>query len=106
MGVFFEYAPNQPECAGQLVSVLRKSKQKVPPELDRIAEDVASGRRQSKNSWGSSSWGSRGGGSWKDGGKWSSSSKYDWKESRGSKEWGSSSNGWFSASGDGASTGG
>merc|ERR1712060_697172 len=54
--VFFEYAANQPECAGQLVSVLRKSKQPVPPELDRIAEDVASERRHSKNSWGSSSW--------------------------------------------------
>jgi len=74
--VFFEHAANQPECAKELIAVLQKSSQPVPPQLEQIAQEVASGKRWSKGSsggWGGggggggwSSWGS-GGGGWKDG---------------------------------------
>merc|ERR1711920_1222653 len=61
--VFFEFSPNAPGAAKELISLLEKSEQRVPPELRQIADDVASGRRRSddgwnsRGSWGSSSWG-------------------------------------------------
>jgi len=43
--VFFEYWEKYPEMASQLIAVLRASKQPVPPELQRVADEVASGKR-------------------------------------------------------------
>merc|ERR1712217_132453 len=62
--VFFEFSPRNPQYAADLIDVLEKSEQHVPPELRQIADDVASGRRRSDdgwnrgNSWGSSGWNS------------------------------------------------
>jgi len=73
--VFFEYSPKNPDCAKELITVLQKSKQAVPPQLEQIAEQVASGKRYvSGGSWGRG-WSSQS--SWKDGGRGSSS--YDQK---------------------------
>lgn len=57
--VFFQYWDKQPEIAGQLVEVLRASKQPVPEDLARIALEVAGGRR---GGWTASAWS---GASWK-----------------------------------------
>merc|ERR1712014_110952 len=43
--VFFEYHPNRPEAAKELIGVLERSNQVVPPKLREIADDVASGKR-------------------------------------------------------------
>jgi superfamily II DNA/RNA helicase len=64
--VFFEYWPKAPEIAGELVEVLRTSGQVVPPELARIAAEVASGQRGGDyRKWGNakSSWSGSGGNS-------------------------------------------
>merc|ERR1712151_749071 len=45
--VFFEYSDKAPEIAGELVDVLIRSGQVVPPELQTIADEVASGIRVS-----------------------------------------------------------
>lgn len=91
--VFFEHAPAAPDSAKELIAVLEKSKQPVPPELVRIAEEVASGKRAARYG---GSWASRGRGSWSSGGggggRWAS---WDWKSSTG--DWKSGdhgSNGW------------
>jgi len=89
--VFFEYSPNSPDTAKELISVLQKSKQEVPPPLARIAQEVATGVRQGRASWGrsgSSDWKSK---SWKDGSSWSGG---DWKGSGGGGDWGGSGTGW------------
>lgn len=54
--VFFEYSGTQPETAGELIAVLRKSRQPVPPELERIAQEVAAGKRWSKSLSNGGSW--------------------------------------------------
>merc|ERR1711972_951249 len=46
--VFFEYDPKYSEMAGELIKVLEESNQVVPPELQRIAEEVKSGVRAVK----------------------------------------------------------
>lgn len=70
--VFFEYSPKNPHYAKDLIDVLEKSEQIVPPDLRRIADDVASGRRKSDEGggwWGSNnSWAQGGGNDWKSGG--------------------------------------
>lgn len=43
--VFFEYWPGYPDIAAELVEVLEASKQKVPEDLRRIAEEVRTGKR-------------------------------------------------------------
>lgn len=72
--VFFEYSPKYPDWAKDLIAVLEQSEQAVPPSLVQIAADVASGRRESHDSWSQSSWNSGGRGrgwnasSWNGGG--------------------------------------
>jgi len=44
--VFFEYWEGSPQLASELIGVLEASKQKVPSELQRIADEVASGKRK------------------------------------------------------------
>jgi len=61
--VFFEFSDKQPETAKELIAVLQKSKQPVPPELEKMAQEIESGARGTK-SWGSWS-GGGGGSSWK-----------------------------------------
>jgi len=74
--VFFEYTPKAPAIAGELVDVLIRSKQVVPPQLQQIADEVASGVRVGfYESWGN------GGGNWK-------SSGSNWNN------WNNGSNGW------------
>jgi len=85
--VFFEYSDKAPQIAGELVEVLARSKQVVPPELQKLADEVASGvrvsfydKKKQMNSWngGGGSWqGSSGaasrqgnGSSWKGGNGW------------------------------------
>lgn len=77
--LFFEYAANQPTAAKELISVLQKSRQQVPPQLEQIAQEVASGKRWSKdsspnNDWGSS-WGRWSGGRGGGGGWWSNNGR-------------------------------
>merc|ERR1712060_196564 len=43
--VFFEYSDKAPAIAGELIEVLKRSGQVVPPELQKIADEVASGVR-------------------------------------------------------------
>merc|ERR1711972_1057153 len=77
--VFFEYSDKAPEIAGELVDVLKRSGQVVPPELQKIADEVASGIRvgfyeikeRTRSNWNS-------------GGGWQSSGS----------QWNNSSNGW------------
>jgi len=69
--VFFEFSDKQPETAKELIAVLHKSKQPVPLELEKMAQEIESGARGTK-SWGSWS-GGGGGSSWKTkdwGNKW------------------------------------
>lgn len=69
--VFFEFWDQQPEIASQLIDVLGASDQPVPPELRRIAVEVATGKRGASargNGWSGSNWASAG--SWSTG-KWS-----------------------------------
>jgi len=64
--VFFEYSGTQPDTARELIGLLQRSKQPVPEELHKIAEEMASGKRWARNdsSWGGqSSWSSGGGSS-------------------------------------------
>lgn len=62
--VFFEFSDKHPDWAKELIEVLEKSEQPVPPELRKIAADVAAGKRGWSNGWSSGgSWGGRGG--WK-----------------------------------------
>lgn len=81
--VFFEYSPKYPDWAKDLIAVLEQSEQPVPPELRQIAEDVASGKRASNDSWSQSSWGR--GGSWKSNsggrGSWGSGGSSEWTNS-------------------------
>jgi len=73
---FFEYHPNKPEAAKELIAVLERSKQVVPPKLQEIANDVASGKRQanwSAQDWSRGRWGSGN----NSGDKWKGS---DWKD--------------------------
>lgn len=78
--VFFEYSEKAPDIAGELVDVLTRSGQVVPPELRKIAQEVASGvrvgfyarKQQAGGSWNS------GGGSWQSSGN----------------TWNNGSNGW------------
>jgi len=66
--VFFEYMSKQSEIAGELVDVLVRSQQIVPPELQQIADEVKSGKRVDfYKSW------DKEGGNWSGGGgNWSS----------------------------------
>jgi len=92
--VLFEYAPTQPDTAKELVAVLEKSKQAVPPKLLQIAEEVAKGKRWSRDSaWKNKGWGGGGSNSWssswKSGGNWSGSGSWkekDWKASDSAKQ--------------------
>merc|ERR1711912_185301 len=43
--VFFEYSDKAPEIPGQLVDVLKRSGQRIPVELQTIADEVESGVR-------------------------------------------------------------
>lgn len=79
--VFFEYLPKQPEIAENLIGLLVRSKQVVPPELQRIADEVKAGKREDF-------WNQSNGGNWKSSG---SDWKSDWKSNGG--DW---SNGWKS----------
>merc|ERR1712232_1239393 len=59
---FFEYNPNRPDAAKELISVLERSNQEVPPKLVDIAKDVAAGKREanwSAGDWSRGQWGSR-----------------------------------------------
>merc|ERR1711998_597036 len=47
--VFFEYWEGYPQLPRELIAVLEASKQHVPNELRRIADEVASGKRQSRS---------------------------------------------------------
>lgn len=82
--VFFEYSEKNTAIAGELVDVLKRSKQVVPPELQKIADEVASGVRQDFYS----SWGNNGGNGWKSNG-WNKSNFNDWNswEDNSTKEW-------------------
>eukprot|EP00427_Karlodinium_veneficum_P068434 CAMPEP_0169426082 /NCGR_PEP_ID=MMETSP1017-20121227/68904_1 /TAXON_ID=342587 /ORGANISM="Karlodinium micrum, Strain CCMP2283" /LENGTH=671 /DNA_ID=CAMNT_0009535949 /DNA_START=101 /DNA_END=2116 /DNA_ORIENTATION=- len=86
--VFFEYMPKQPEIAGELVDVLIRSGQVVPPELQLIADEVKSGKREDPyKQWNS-------GGNWKSGGSDWNSSGGDWKNGwDGGSDW-KSTNDW------------
>jgi len=88
--VFFEYMPKQPDTAKELIAVLEKSEQLVPPKLREIADDVVSGKRENawagwsnnngkwektgSSNWQTNDWSKTGG--WKDrdwkGGNWNS----------------------------------
>jgi ATP-dependent RNA helicase DDX5/DBP2 len=63
--VFFEYWDGYPQVAGELIEVLAASKQPIPSGLQKIADEVASGKRKSRAqapAWkGSSSSGLKGG---------------------------------------------
>jgi ATP-dependent RNA helicase DDX5/DBP2 len=48
--VFFEYWEGNPDLAAELKDVLVASKQIVPTELQRIVDEVANGKRQSRTS--------------------------------------------------------
>merc|ERR1712187_6787 len=52
---FFQYDPKYSEMAEELIKVLHESDQVVPPELQRIADEVRSGvravKRQKKKNW-------------------------------------------------------
>mmetsp|Transcript_104641 Transcript_104641/g.197124 ORF Transcript_104641/g.197124 Transcript_104641/m.197124 type:complete len:728 (+) Transcript_104641:188-2371(+) len=49
---FFEYDHKFPEMAGELAAVLQSAGQVVPPELQKIADEVASGvRSKKKQKW-------------------------------------------------------
>merc|ERR1711879_454442 len=45
---FFEYDPKYSEMPGELVNVLQGANQHVPPELQKMADEVANGTRQAK----------------------------------------------------------
>merc|ERR1712139_87872 len=77
----------QSEIAGELVDVLKRSKQVVPPELQQIADEVKSGKRE--NFW--KSW-EKGGSNYKSGGSNWKSGDSDWKGGGGG--WKNGSNGW------------
>eukprot|EP00929_Paragymnodinium_shiwhaense_P110059 TRINITY_DN76772_c0_g1_i1.p1 TRINITY_DN76772_c0_g1~~TRINITY_DN76772_c0_g1_i1.p1 ORF type:complete len:604 (+),score=113.62 TRINITY_DN76772_c0_g1_i1:149-1960(+) len=91
--VFFEYYDKNPEIAGQLIKALEASKQHVPPELQKIADEVAAGVRKSyetRYEWSKSA----GGGSWSGGGRGS------WNDRRGDSDphnpWGGGGGGYRS----------
>merc|ERR1712087_41946 len=44
--LFFEYNPLHPMCSSELIEVLETSKQHVPDERRRIAQEVADGKRE------------------------------------------------------------
>jgi ATP-dependent RNA helicase DDX5/DBP2 len=46
--VFFEYWDGDPKLAADLIEVLTASKQTVPPGLQKIADEVATGKRESR----------------------------------------------------------
>jgi len=73
--VFFEYMPKQAQVAKELIDVLEKADQVVPPELRQIQAEVESGKRYDANKDWNSSNGS-GWSSWKSGNSWQGSS---WK---------------------------
>lgn len=74
--VFFEYTPKNTPVAGELVDVLKRSRQVVPPELQQIADEVKRGVRVSFFDKGGSS-----GSNWKGGGSnWNNGSN-GWKGS-------------------------
>merc|ERR1719191_1550716 len=70
--VFFEYSDKNPAIAGELVDVLRRSGQVVPPELQKIADEVESGvrvgfyqkREQMQSGWNTGSYWKSNGGDW------------------------------------------
>jgi len=82
--VFFEYSDKATDTARELIDVLVRSKQYVPPELQQIADDIASGKRVSKwDQWNKgSSWG--GGNDWK---------KKEWNGDSRNNDWNKSGNG-------------
>merc|ERR1712086_807443 len=94
--VFFEYSDKAPAIAGELVDVLVRSGQVIPPELQTIADEVASGVRRSfyenkgprKKRMGTAE--QMGLTSGNSGANWNSGS--DWKSS--GSEWNNGSNGW------------
>lgn len=69
--VFFEYMPKQAQTAKELIEVLEKADQIVPPELRQIQAEVESGKRYDANK----DW-NYGSGSWKSNTNWQSGS---WK---------------------------
>jgi len=82
--VFFEYTAKQASIAGELVDVLIRSRQVVPPQLQQIADEVKSGVRVDfYKSW------DNGGSNWKSGGSDWSSGGGDWK-----KDWKSGGGEW------------
>jgi len=46
--IFFEYWDGSPQIAAELIDVLKASKQQVPPALQRVADEVADGKRESR----------------------------------------------------------
>lgn len=77
--VFMEYTDKSPDTAKELIAVLQKSKQVVPPELQKIADDVAAGLRGSAGDWGrSGSWGNK---------AWGSKDWTSWSGGDGSDKW-------------------
>lgn len=87
--VFFEYMAKQASIAGELVDVLIRSQQVVPPQLQQIADEVKSGKRE--DFW--KSW-EKGGSNYKSGGSNWKSGGNDWKS--GGDDWKNGSNGWKS----------
>merc|ERR1712228_466550 len=76
---FFEYHPNRPDAAKELIAVLERSNQEVPAKLHEIANAVASGRRAANWSaadWSRGRWGGSGSRNYSDD-KWKRS---DWKD--------------------------
>jgi ATP-dependent RNA helicase DDX5/DBP2 len=72
--VFFEYMSKQASIAGELVDVLIRSKQPVPPQLQVIADEVKSGIRVDfYKSW------DKGGDDWKGGSSEWQSGGNEWK---------------------------
>jgi len=97
--VFFEYMPKQASLAGELVDVLKRSQQVVPPQLQQVADEVKSGKREdfwkswekggSNHNSGERDW-KNGGSSWKSGDDWKSgdtgwksNEESDWKTKEG-----------------------
>merc|ERR1712183_987771 len=86
--VFFEYYDKFPNIAADLVQCLEASKQAVPDQLRKIAEEVKNGTRSSwSNKWGQSDWKKGSWNSWNND-KWSSSgtgsgsSSWSWNQTQ------------------------
>jgi len=49
--VFFEYWYSSPQLAAELIQVLEESRQHVPSQLRKIADEVVSGKRKARSEW-------------------------------------------------------